>query len=97
MTGPPDPERPPTEGPGGGAWAEAERAAAELREELAAAGHDGDFVGLRVVSNVVGRPVIQLGTVDPHVALALADLLRVATTRTLYIVQGAPEDPPRVE
>ena len=73
------------------AWADAERAAEELRRELEAIGDYADFVGFRVVRNVVGRPVVQLGTVDPDIARELADLIRLATTRTLYIVQGEPE------
>jgi hypothetical protein len=77
------------------AWAEADQAAEELRHELMAVGDVADFVGFRVVRNVVGRPVVQLGTVDPAVARALAELLRTASTRTLYIVKGMRSpDPP---
>jgi hypothetical protein len=70
------------------AWSEAHQAAEELRHELMAVGDVADFVGYRVVRNVVGRPVVQLGTIDPAVARALAELLRTASTRTLYIVKG---------
>ena len=71
--------RPPGDDP---RWADAEAAAAELCRVLDAAGGAGDFVGLRVVRNVVGRPVVLLGTVEPDVARDLAGRIRTSVTRT---------------
>ena len=81
---PPAGEPPVGDGP---AWAAAEAAADELYQELATAGFADECVGLRPVRNVAGRSVVALGTVDPDVARRLAELLRVTSTRTLYIVR----------
>jgi hypothetical protein len=76
------------------AWADAQAAAEELTRDLAEAGFSGACVGLRAVRNVAGRPVVQVGTVEPEVARRLGDLLRIACTRTLYIVRTDAADGP---
>jgi hypothetical protein len=63
-------------------WADAEDAVVELRRALDAVGARADFVGLRVVRNVVGRPVVQVGTVEADVARTLARQIRTATQQT---------------
>jgi hypothetical protein len=80
---------------------DAERAAEKLSRDLSEAGFADEFIGLRAVRNVAGRPVVQLGTVDPEVAHRLGEFLCIASTRTLYIVRtenqkGAEAPPSRV-
>jgi hypothetical protein len=73
------------------AWAEAEQVAESLR--LALRSLHLPVIGLKVKQNVVGRPVVQLGTVETETAHELLIRLNGASTRTLYVVRDtSPND-----
>jgi hypothetical protein len=75
------------------AWRDAEQAGERLHDALRSIDRAKDITGLRPVRNVVGRPVVQFGTMPPDVARELAELIAIASTRTLYIVRNSPASP----